>query len=427
MVMGEGPVTLYRPDAVAWAVNLGGPARRTLDGLQFAADALDLTARRGVVKAVSGTQDPEIFRTFRAGKMQLRKALPNGHYDVTLYFIEPEDIPAGARIFSVRVQGETRINHLDVRRARDNTVRSALSRTLPDVEVSDGQLLVEFEPVTGQPVLSAILVRSRQPDTSDWEPLWSDEFNYEGPPDPARWNIEIWEARRVNDEDQAYTDRPRNVRVTGGKLVLEAHREGYGGAAYTSGRIQSQGKGDWLYGRVDIRARLPGGQGTWPALWMMPSDGFRYATRCSADRDDWQGSGDCDAWPNSGEIDIMEHVGYDMTRLHATVHNKAYYWKNNEQRKGSVEVRDLDRAFHVYSMVWTPEQLTFYFEGIPYFTYVNEGDGWESWPYDHPYHMIFNLAIGGQWGRAGGPIDETIFPTRLEVDYVRIFKPASAK
>ena len=201
----------------------------------------------------------------------------------------------------------------------------------------------------------------------------------------------------------------------------------YGEAEYTSGRIHSRGKGDWLYGRIDIRARLPGGQGTWPALWMLPTDAFKYATTCAADPEEWQGDDDCDAWPNSGEIDIMEHVGYDMHRLHGTVHNKAYYAGNGQQRKGSVEVRDLEQVFHVYSLEWTPELLRIYYDGVPYFTYVNDGQGWESWPYDHPYHLIMNLAIGGHWGGAGGPIDDAIFPVRLEVDYVRVFEPVSPR
>jgi beta-glucanase (GH16 family) len=156
---------------------------------------------------------------------------------------------------------------------------------------------------------------------------------------------------------------------------------------------------------------------------MLPSAPFKYSTTCKPD-EDWQGSPTCDAWPNSGEIDIMEHVGYDMHRVHGTVHNKAYYWQNWEQRKGSIEGVDVDQDFHVYSMEWSPEYITVSFDHVPYFIYLNEKSGWKAWPFDHAYHLILNLAIGGAWGRAGGPIDDTIFPVKMEVDYVRIYQLA---
>ena len=367
--------------------------------------------------------DDTVYRSYREGEFELASELPNGTYDITFFFAEPRDTPVGDRVFNVVAQGQTVISNLDVRRDRDRNPASALARTVTGVAVDNGMLTVSLQAVVGQPVLNAILVRSRAADDRAWQWVWGDEFDYEGRPDASRWSYERWNPRRVNDEDQAYTDRPENVRVIDGRLVIEAHRERYGDADYTSGRIHSRGKGDWLYGRIDIRARLPGGQGSWPALWMLPTDAFRYATTCSADPEEWQGDDGCDAWPNSGEIDIMEHVGYDMHRLHGTVHNKAYYAGNGQQRKGSVEVRDLEKLFHVYSLEWTPDLLRIYYDGVPYFTYMNEGRGWESWPYDHPYHLIMNLAIGGQWGRAGGPIDNAIFPVRLEVDYVRVFRP----
>ena len=123
----------------------------------------------------------------------------------------------------------------------------------------------------------------------------------------------------------------------------------------------------------------------------------------------------------------MEHVGYDMNIVHGTVHNRAYYMQTREQRKGSVEAKNVDEAFHVYSLEWTPERIHIFFDGSLYFSYFNESTGWEAWPYDHPYHIVLNQAVGGDWGRAGGPIDDSIFPTRLEVDYVRVFKPVTTQ
>jgi beta-glucanase (GH16 family) len=326
-------------------------------------------------------------------------------------------------MFRVRAEGELVIDSLDVRGARDGKHHSALTRTATNVAVADGQLDLTFDALVGEPILNAVVVRQKVEDTRDWTLVWEDEFDIDGAPDSLRWTPNIWPARKVNDEDQAYTDRRENVRVENGHLILEAHKEDYDGASYTSGRIHTQGKGDILYGRVEVRAKLPAGQGTWPAIWMLPSDPYRYATTCS-DPDEWQGSPTCDAWPNSGEIDIMEHVGYDMNNVHGTVHNKAYYWINWEQRKGSVETVDATEAFHVYALEWTPERIDMFFDGARYFTYVNEGTGWRAWPYDHPFNLILNVAVGGYWGRAGGPIDDTVFPVRMEVDYVRVFAPS---
>ena len=119
----------------------------------------------------------------------------------------------------------------------------------------------------------------------------------------------------------------------------------------------------------------------------------------------------------------MEHVGFDMHRVHGTVHNRAYFPGNGQQRKGSVVVSGVERAFHIYSLEWTPEIVRVFMDGSPYFSYYNQGHGWEAWPYDHPYHLIFNLAIGGTWGSSGGPTDDSIFPVRMEVDYIRYFTP----
>jgi beta-glucanase (GH16 family) len=292
-------------------------------------------------------------------------------------------------------------------------------RTATGVKVTDGTLNIRFRASNGKPMLSALVVRRQSQPIDQWKLLWSDEFDYEGRPDPGKWTHNVWRARRVNDEDQAYTDRLKNVEVKGGNLLITAHREDYDDARYTSGRIHSSGKGDLLYGRVDVRARLPAGKGTWPAIWMMPSNPFTYASNCDENTERGE---PCDAWPNSGEIDIMEHVGYDMQTVHGTVHSRAYYWKNGEQRKASIEAKSVDSEFHVYSMEWSPEHISILFDDIPYFYYANEHAGWESWPFDQPFHVILNMAIGGGWGRAGGGIDDSIFPVKLEVDYVRMFQ-----
>lgn len=408
-------------DAVVWAVNLGGSAYESSDGIHYLADEFDFGGEIAQVETVIGSQDNTLYQTYRMGDLKITHALPNGTYDLQFRFAEPFDIPVGDRVFSVIANREPVIKDLDVRLARDGKHVSALDRTATGIVVTDGKLDITFNASNGAPILNALVVRQQRKDPRTWKLVWSDEFDQDGAPDSDRWTADVWPARKVNDEDQTYTDRPKNVRVENGHLILEAHREDLDDAAYTSGRIHSRGKGDILYGKIDVRAKLPAGQGSWPAIWMLPSDPYKYATT-GTEEEDWQGSDTSDAWPNSGEIDIMEHVGYDMNVVHGTVHSKAAYWLHWNQRKGSIDGKTVDKEFHVYSLEWTPDELIVSMDGSPYFTYVNEGTGWEAWPYDHPFHLVLNLAVGGMWGRAGGPIDDTIFPIRLEIDYVRVYE-----
>ena len=406
-----------------WAVNVGGEAYEASDGIRFAEDAGQIVGEQATLDIVKGSQDAALYRNFRRGDIQIAKQLSTGLYDVTLLFAEPDDVGGGERVFDTRIEGKVRIRDLDIMAFRDGKIHSALTVTVPRVEVADGELNIAFEASAGEPVLSGILVRESAGLRPAATLVWSDEFD-EGFNEDL-WNVDIWPARVVNDEDQAYTAEPKNLRVEDGHLVIEAHKETLDDASYTSARIHTRSKADILYGRIDVRAKLPNGMGTWPAIWMLPSDPFRYATKCSDG--EWQGNPDCDAWPNSGEIDIMEHVGYQMGHVHGTVHNEAYYWAKWEQRKGRILIDDVDSAFHVYSLEWTPERIDVFVDDILYFTYMNEHDGWRSWPYDHPFHLILNVAVGGMWGRAGGGIDDSIFPQRMLVDYVRVYEFANAQ
>lgn len=412
---------------IVWAVNFGGPKFQGLDQVVYQQDLKTAykpgAIESGLVDKVLGAQQDDIYLSYIEGDMSLTHPLNNGVYDVILKFIEPLDIPVGSRIFNVFAQDKLVIADLDIRQARDGKHHSALDRAFYNVEITDGQFNLTLKALASskfKPVISAIIVRKKHQVADHWQLVWQDEFDYTGSPDPSKWSFDLWPARKVNDEDQTYTNNLKNVRVEDGKLLIVAHKEQVDGAEYTSGRIHSAGKGDFLYGRAEVRAKLPAGTGTWSAIWMLPSDPYRYATTCQPN-EDWQGSSTCNAWPNSGEIDIMEHVGFDMQNVHGTVHNKAFYWANWEQRKGSIEAQDVDSNFHTYSIEWSPENITIFFDDTPYFSYSNEHTDWQAWPYDHPYHLILNLAIGGMWGRAGGPIDDSIFPVQMEVDYVRIY------
>ena len=404
-----------------WAVNVGGGAYTSSDGIEYSAEEFVSGGQVGELDEVLGSQDPALYYSYREGDIRVDRSIPNGVYDVILHFAEPAEIGGRERLFDVFVNDKSVIRELDVMVSRDGKIKSALTVAIPGIKVTDGRLLVTFSAAALAPVLSALVVRGRAHGSNSWQLVWSDEFDYEGPPDPTKWNIEEWAARVVNDEDQAYTSRAENVRVKDGHLVIEAHKEDYDDALYTSARLQSQGKGDFLYGRFEVRAKLPRGQGTWPAIWMLPSDPFAYATTCSDDPD-WQGSADCDAWPNSGEMDIMEHVGYQMGHVHGTVHTKAYYWAVWKQRKGRIILDDVDEAFHDYVLEWSPEQIEVYVDDTLYFTYINEGTGWETWPFDKPFHLVLNIAVGGMWGRSGGSIDDAVFPQQMLIDYVRVYE-----
>jgi len=407
---------------LVWAVNVGGPAYKGVDGTKYVADesiAGGIIARMPVVK---GSQDPVLYETYREGNVEIAHPLKNGIYDITFHFAEPETLELETRVFDIFVEGMRAINDVNVKSFRDGKAASALTVTIPNVTVVDNELNVYFDAIASRPVLNALVVRNKNRQHKSWELVWNDEFDVDGVPDPRKWNIEEWAAGIVNDEDQAYTAREKNVRVRDGSLIVEAHKEDYQGASYTSGRIQSSGKGDFLYGRIEVRARLPGGQGTWPAIWMLSSNPFHYATTCTDDKD-WQGSDNCDAWPNSGEIDIMEHVGYLMNHVHDTVHTKAYPWTKWEQRKGRIILDDVVDTFHDYVLEWTPDRIDIFVEDTLYLTYINENNGWQEWPFDQPFHLIMNFAVGGAWGRAGGPIDDSIFPQQMLVDYVRVYQP----
>jgi beta-glucanase (GH16 family) len=405
---------------LVWAVNVGGPAYTAVDGTEFVAEESVSGGEVGLMSGVKGSSDVALYQSYRRGDVEIAHPMADGTYDVTFFFAEPDDIGRDERLFDAFAEGERVVDDLDVMLFRDGKIVSALTVTAPDVAVEDGELNIRFEASVGEPILSGLAVRKKVPRSEDWELAWSDEFDGEKL-DASKWSARTWPPRKVNDEDQAYTDRAKNVRVEDGHLVIEAHREDYEGASYTSGRVHSQGKADFLYGRFEVRAKLPSGQGTWPAIWMLPEDPFAYATTCSDD-EGWQGSGECDAWPNSGEIDIMEHVGYQMNHVHGTVHTQAYYWVKWEQRKGRILLNSVDETFHVYAIEWSPEKIDMFVDDSLYFTYVNENRGWEEWPFDKPFFLIMNIAVGGVWGRAGGPIDDSIFPQQILVDYARVYR-----
>jgi beta-glucanase (GH16 family) len=229
--------------------------------------------------------------------------------------------------------------------------------------------------------------------------VWYDQFN--GPSiDTSVWSFEHGPS---NDNVQFYTNRTQNAVVADGELQLIALKESYSGYNFTSALVRTKNSLNWRYGRIEARIKLPGSNGFVPAFWILPSD----------DRYGW--------WPNSGEIDIMEHPTNQLDKIYGTVHTGTYNSFTGSGSKGSIiQIPDAETEFHIYAIEWTEEQVDFYVDDQKYFTFNNEHSGPGTWPFDQPFYIILNLAVGGGW--VGSPDNATIFPAKMEIDYVRVYQ-----
>lgn len=245
--------------------------------------------------------------------------------------------------------------------------------------------------------------------SQDWQLVWSDEFDTGFQPDQSKWSYEVGGGGWGNQELQYYTNaRPQNARIQDGNLVIEAIYENFSGSTFTSARLRTRDKGDWLYGRVEVRARLPEGLGTWPAIWMLATDS------------DYGDGG----WPDTGEIDIMEGVGHEPDRTHSAVHVAALNHQLNNNPSATFINADSRTDFAVYAMDWTPTTITTYVDGEVNLVYERGNNDWERWPFDRPFHLILNLAVGGTWGGVQG-VNTSDYPTLFEIDYVRVYEDAA--
>ncbi len=234
--------------------------------------------------------------------------------------------------------------------------------------------------------------------------VWADEFDRDGLPDPARWthdtgrNKDGW----YNNERQYYSaPRAENAVVKGGKLVITARKESlrsapdWGGQPYTSARLITRGKADWTYGFFEVRAKMPCGKGTWPAIWTLGSGG---------------------RWPDDGELDILEHMGREPDRVSSAVHVAA-----GQAVGGAARLPTACSAFHDYQLHWTPDGVSFGVDGFVHVRYPRMDGGARVWPFDKPQFMVLNVAIGGD---LGGPVDDAIFPVAMEIEHVRVYQRA---
>mmetsp|Transcript_26619 Transcript_26619/g.61184 ORF Transcript_26619/g.61184 Transcript_26619/m.61184 type:complete len:640 (+) Transcript_26619:41-1960(+) len=244
--------------------------------------------------------------------------------------------------------------------------------------------------------------------------VWSDEFDYTGPPDPSKWDCDSGGSGWGNNELQYYTDRQawetqdeqkRNAWVSNGMLRIVARRESCGNRHFTSARLVSRGHGEWTYGRFEARLRLPIARGSWPAFWLFPKV---------------ESYGE---WPKSGEIDIMEHVGHDRGVVHGTVHTEAFNHLKSTQVGKSVTADVAD--WHTFAVTWTPTRIEWYIDGAKYHAFEKATDGGtDKWPFDHSFFIILNVAVGGSWAGQKG-VDEAAFDLEeqsMDVAWVRVYQ-----
>ncbi|HJQ14703.1 MAG TPA: glycoside hydrolase family 16 protein [Anaerolineales bacterium] len=233
-----------------------------------------------------------------------------------------------------------------------------------------------------------------------WNLIWQDEF--EGTKlNLSNWTFDLGGNGWGNQEWQNYTDRPENVRVEDGVLVIEAREELSGGRTYSSARLKTQGLHAWQYGRIEARIKLPYGQGIWPAFWML-GDNLNQ-----------------DGWPASGEIDILEFIGREPDHIYATVHAPGYSGDRGVGSSITTSKDSLRNDFHVYAVEWEENEIRWYFDDQQFFK-ITPADVPDAWIFDHPFFIILNLAVGGRW--PGYPDETTEFPQSLYVDYVRVYQ-----
>lgn len=238
--------------------------------------------------------------------------------------------------------------------------------------------------------------------------IWSDEFNVNGSPEVSKWNYDIGDGSAAgqpgagwgNGEAQYYTNRNDNVKVENGVLKITAKKESYQGYQYTSTRIKTQDKFEFTYGIIEVRAKLPSGGGTWPAIWLL-----------GANIDEGVN------WPACGEIDVMEHVGNNPGTVQSAMHTPSSY--GNTSNKGSQFVSSATTDFHIYKLDWTSEKMVFSVDGNIHYTYQPSVRNSNTWPFDANQFLILNVAMGGS---LGGSIPNNFSQSTMEIDYVRIYK-----
>lgn len=300
------------------------------------------------------------------------------------------------------------------------TLNAWTANTTEDI---DWLLANDFDYITtNEPQLVFQRIK-KSPIKKGYSLVWSDEFNYKGKPDETKWGYAY--GFIANREEQYYTDSLKNARVENGKLIIETHKEtiinkDYNNpeflkkswkkyaaerktGKYTAARLTTKDLASWKYGRFEIKAKLPKGVGLWPAIWMLGENKTEVG------------------WPESGEIDIMEHVGFNNDTIFGTVHTKAYNHNKKTEQGRSVFINKPYDDFNVFALEWTPEKMDFILNDVVYNTFKNQHKTTAEWPFNQPFYLILNVAVGGMLGGKKG-IDDSVFPQQMVVEYVRVYQ-----
>lgn len=242
-----------------------------------------------------------------------------------------------------------------------------------------------------------------QNENKEYQLVWSDDFK-ENVINEDNWTFEIWDAGRVNNEWQQYVENTDNYKLENGFLHIIVTKTGANEkGGYTSTRLMSKGKKEFKYGRIEFKAKMPKGVGTWPALWML-----------GANIDE-------KGWPKCGEIDVMEYVGFQSDTTHTNVHTQ--YQSGSTDFHVETPLVTAEEDFHIYGLTWTPDKLDFYLDDPQNITnsYAPSVKTIDNWPFDQPFFMIMNFAVGGNWGGEKG-VDDSIWPQEMVVDYVKVYQ-----
>jgi beta-glucanase (GH16 family) len=375
----------------------------------------EVGARGGTVATmpatVSGTASPQLYRSARVGVGGYALPLAGaGTYAVDLYVAETDGVRAGQRVFDVTAEGNPAAAGIDVARSAGTDAAHHVLFTVP---VTDGTLNLAFVARRGTPVVSAIEVSRMSQATSSAHLTWADEFDGSAgtAPDPANWDFDLGVGASPgwgNRELESYTNRPENVSLDGhGALAITARSEqhtGLDGATrdFTSARIKTQKRVTWTYGRVEARIKMPSGRGLWPAFWAVGENVYSVG------------------WPASGEMDIVELLGSDPSTAYGSIHGPSQAGRAFGSSKSVRAATPLSDQFHSYGTLGVPGAVQMLLDGKPYVTYTPADLGpANQWVFDHPFHLILNLAVGGNW--PGAPDGSTRFPATMLVDYVRVW------
>ncbi|MCA0989302.1 carbohydrate binding domain-containing protein [Guptibacillus algicola] len=344
--------------------------------------------------AVNAQFNPVATKGKLHGTTRVKASVQDGHHLAVKISHKPITVEKGQAVPNDRTVTNPYQSGADI-----SGVDAAINKYVMVYVVNVNQEVVDFKQLT---------LKKNDVRDEDWNIVWEDDFDGTAI-DEDKWNFIEGGGGYGNNEWQNYTSREKNARVEDGSLVIEAHKEQYGGNDYTSAKLTTENKGDWTYGRYEIRAKLPKGQGMWPAIWMMPTDYDLYS-----------------GWPATGEIDIMELLGHEPDTVHGTLHY-GKPWKNTGE-KYKLPVGDFSDDYHTFTVDWEPGEFRWYVDGILY----SKQNDWftksedEAAPYTYPapfdrdFFLQLNLAVGGNW--PGYPDETTTFPNKMLVDYVKVYE-----